>query len=183
MENRIKKQLDADNSVVFKYNITDKGNINLRIVMLNDESVTSGRVFRAKRMDAVVDYLNDVVVDETYLQKYGVHLRVEQMPRRKKMRKTVVLFKARVMHLMKFNSVTQDYRKVASSYFRGVLEKQKFGDMQYEIVEGGIREWKMTKRDYETAKTMGLVEVDITEPLMMRKANGKSRKVHRANKG
>jgi hypothetical protein len=183
MENVINKHQKDGNELKFRYAIGDNCKISVYLIELNGEEVRSGRCFRSTYMTKVVSYLESLVVDESWLTKYKVHTYIKPNPPKKKVRKTYVLIKANVIKLMRFNPLTQTFREVARGYFQSELESMKFGDMEYRYEFGGHREFKIEKSEYERALEMGLDVVDTTQPLVMRKANGKSRKVHRANQG
>ena len=183
MENVINKHQDDGNQLIFRYVIGDNCKISVSLVGLNDEIVRSGRCFRSTSMAKVLEYLDSVVVNESWLAKYKVHTYSQPNAPKKKVKKVYVLVKANVIKLMRFNPLTETFREVARSYFQADLERMKFGDMEYRFEFGGCREWKIEKGEYQRALDMGLDVVDTTEALVMRKASGKSRKVHRANKG
>ena len=165
------------NKIVLGVSETDAGNLNVRIVELNGTATSSGRVFRAKNMRKVEEFVRTLKFDETFMLKYAVKPRIE--PNKPK-KHTLVVVKARMLHLTKYNIVTKDYRRIASSHFAVHLRNQCHEGQKYLIEEGGVKEVYLDKDNMQEYYANGIAIVDIAKEVTMRGANGKGKKMLRA---
>lgn len=169
------------NNLSFDVKQSDNGKLSVSLVELNGEACTSKRMFRASRMKSVEEWLRRIKPDLEFLQRYNVHERIE--PNKPK-RRTVIMFKSRLLHLRKYNPATGEFRRIGiSSYFANELRKRMIGldfGIDYDIELGGVRNVTLRKEDLPKAQAEGLVMVDIAKFDTRKGANGRSKKVLKA---